>query len=234
MPSKISIPAGFSIDQVVPWGRGFDEYVRFFSLNEEDLSRRIIDCGGGPSDFAAQMHRRGNRSLSADPLYAFSAAEIRRRIDETYPMIMEQAERNRDGFLWTEFSGVAELGRRRLASMENFLADFDPGRAEGRYVPERLPSLSFSANCFDLALCSHFLFLYTEQVDLETHWEAISEMLRVAPEARIFPLISLRGDRSAHLDEILSRCAASGWTALLERVPYEFQRGGNEMLRIRR
>jgi hypothetical protein len=31
----------FTLDQVVPWGRSFDEYVAMFSLSVEDLSQDL-------------------------------------------------------------------------------------------------------------------------------------------------------------------------------------------------
>jgi hypothetical protein len=54
-------------------------------------------------------------------------------------------------------------------------------------------------------------------------------MLAVAKEVRIFPVTDLSGMRSAHLDAL--RCAVD---IELIRVPYEFLRGANQMLRIRR
>ena len=37
------------LDQIVPWGRSFHEYVWMFALSEEDLRGSIIDCAAGPS-----------------------------------------------------------------------------------------------------------------------------------------------------------------------------------------
>ncbi len=226
------IPEGFSINQVVPWGRGYDEYLRYFSLGESELSGRILDCAGGPSDFTAEMNRRGHHVVAADPLYAFSQAEIARRIDETRPVVMEQAERNVAYFVWDEIGSVEALGKIRSETMNRFLADLPAGLAAGRYLPEALPNLSLPDDSYDLALCSHYLFLYSEQADLETHWSAVREMLRIAKEARFFPVISLRGQRSPHLDPIIERCREQGWKTTVEKVAYEFQRGGNEMLRV--
>jgi hypothetical protein len=57
-------------------------------------------------------------------------------------------------------------------------------------------------------------------------------MCRLAHEVRIFPLLTLDGQISHYVsaiaEELQSRCCVS-----IEHVPYEFQRGGNEMLRIR-
>ena len=59
------------------------------------------------------------------------------------------------------------------------------------------------ASFFDLALSSHFLFLYSEHLDYEFHLESILEMLRVAREVRIFPLLTLKNERSPHVERII-------------------------------
>ena len=224
----------FSLDQVVPWGRSFDEYVAMFALSAEDLRRSFVGCGDGPASFNADLSARGGRIISIDPLYQFSAEQIATRIDETYEIVMEQTRRNRHEFVWNLIPSVADLGRARMAAMRRFLADYDLGKRDGRYLPASLPSLPFRDCQFDLVLCSHFLFLYSEQRSLEFHIASILEMMRVSKEARIFPLLELGAVRSRHLDAILEALQGEQCSASVQRVPYEFQRGGNEMLRVRR
>jgi hypothetical protein len=48
----------FSLDQVVPWGRSFDEYVRTFALGEAELGLTILGCADGPANFNAEAARR--------------------------------------------------------------------------------------------------------------------------------------------------------------------------------
>jgi hypothetical protein len=49
---------------------------------------------------------------------------------------------------------------------------------------------------------------------------------------RIFPLLALGGSRSRFLPGVTSTLQAAGHEVSVEAVPYEFQRGGNEMMRI--
>ena len=49
----------FTLDQIVPWGRSFDEYVKMFALTEADLEKRILGCGDGPASFNAVMRTKG-------------------------------------------------------------------------------------------------------------------------------------------------------------------------------
>jgi hypothetical protein len=222
----------FTLDRVVPWGRSFDEYRRMFALTDDDLQSSILGCADGPASFNAEATARGHSVVSCDPIYRFSDDEIRRRIRETTDVIVEQTRRNRHEFVWTSIRSVEELRDIRTSSMTTFLEDFEAGARQGRYVVAELPALPFGAATFRLALCSHLLFLYSEQLPEDFHVAAALEMCRVAREVRIFPLIALGGARSGHVAAVSERLRRAGRVVTIERVDYEFQRGGNEMMRV--
>jgi hypothetical protein len=223
----------FTLESVVPWGRSFDEYCRMFALSKDDLRGRILACADGPASFNAELTAKGGNVVSCDPLYRFNTEQIRCRIDDTYDTIMDQTRRNRSEFVWDgHVRSVEELGRVRMAAMRRFLDDYETGRESGRYVDAELPVLPFEDDAFDVALCSHFLFLYREQLSEDFHVQAILEMCRVAGQCRVFPLLELGGAPSGLLDPVVARLKQAGMTADVKRVEYEFQRGGNEMLRV--
>lgn len=225
---------GFTLESVVPWGRSFDEYVAMFALSETDLQKRILGCGDGPASFNASLSRQGGPGwvLSVDPLYRFSAEEIGMRISETYEEVMAQTRRNAHEFVWSTITSMDELGRIRMAAMAEFLSDYPQGLEQGRYVEGELPHLPFPDAEFDLALCSHLLFLYSGQLSEEFHLAAIRELVRVAGEVRIFPLLELGSQPSRHYQAVTSSLSAMGYNVTVVSVPYEFQRGGCQMLRI--
>ena len=225
---------GFALDGVVPWGRSFDEYRAMFGLTESDLQGRLLGCGDGPAGFNAELTRRGGRVTSVDPLYACRASEIRGRIQATYETVMAQVRANRDAYVWDVIGSVEELGRVRMAAMAAFLDDFEAGKLSGRYIAGELPVLPFADGEFDLALSSHFLFLYSRQLTEEFHLRALLEMLRVAQEVRVFPLLALDGSPSLHVGRVCERLVALGFRASVVGVPYEFQQGGDRMLVARR
>jgi hypothetical protein len=222
----------YTYESAVPWGRSFDEYLDMFALTNTDLERKIIGCGDGPASFNARMSQRGSSMVSCDPLYQFSHAQIQKRIDETYENIIAQTYRNLDSFNWTKIRSVNELGQVRMVAMQEFLADYDRGKKEGRYIAAELPDLPYRTRTFDLALCSHFLFLYSPILTLSFHMDAIAAMCAVASEVRIFPLLTYDAEPSPYVEPILASLHAAGHTGRIERVPYEFQRGGNQMLRV--
>src|SRR5262245_15762340 len=124
----------FTLDQVVPWGRSFDEYRAMFGLSDADLAGRILGCGDGPASFNASATRLGASVVSCDPIYQWNADEIRSRIDQTYEQVLEQARQNKDDFIWNAIPSIDELGRVRMAAMRDFLADYPEGARSGRYV----------------------------------------------------------------------------------------------------
>jgi hypothetical protein len=223
----------FQLTEVVPWGRSFDEYVAMFALTPDDLTSNILGCGDGPASFNAELTRRGGRVISADPLYRFSREEIQRRIDEAFPIVVEQTRANAASFVWQHVASVEELVRLRFTAMNEFLADYGSVDARARYVDAALPSLPFALGQFDLALCSHFLFLYSEQHSFQFHIDALMDLCRVAREVRVFPLLELSGRRSRYLDLVGRDLPGRGYELSIRKVPYEFKRGGNEMLVIR-
>lgn len=221
----------FRLDNVVPWGRSRKEYIRMFQLDGKCLSKKILDCGGGPSSFNAEITRRGGSIVSCDPLYRCNRGEIEMRIKETYDDVLKETIRNQEKFIWKTIKNTGELGKIRMAAMNQFLADFEKGKTEGRYIPENLPQLSFSDKEFDLALSSHFLFLYTGILSLEFHKQAVLEMCRVAKEVRIFPLLDLNNHRSSYIPHI-RKFLDDMFNCEIIKVEYEFQKGADEMLRI--
>ncbi|MCE2468361.1 MAG: hypothetical protein J4G06_10155 [Caldilineaceae bacterium] len=222
----------FSIDQVIPWGRTLDEYEAMFSLSPQDKAGRILGCADGPASFNAEMTAQGCRVVSADPLYAFASEVIAQRGRETFELVLDQTRRNRQDFVWDRIDSPEALGQLRMEAQQLFLEDFPCGRADGRYIDASLPDLPFSDGVFDLALCSHFLFLYSQQFDLAFHVLAMQEMLRVAREVRVFPLLQLGGAPSPHVQGVVAACRAAGMRAELVSVNYEFMRNGNQMLRV--
>jgi SAM-dependent methyltransferase len=224
----------FTLEQVVPWGRSFDEYRAMFALGDADLDGHVLGCGDGPASFNAVATRRGTKMVSCDPIYHWGAAEIEARIEDTYTQVIDQTRRNEHEFVWDSIPSVEELGRVRMAAMREFLRDYPAGVQEGRYVEAALPSLPFHDDQFDLAVCSHLLFLYSSQLGETFHHAAVLELCRVAREVRIFPLLALGGTPSPFVEGSAGVLRAAGYLVSTERVHYEFQRGCNEMMRIRR
>jgi hypothetical protein len=207
-------------------------------LTQPDLAGAILGCGDGPASFNAEATALGHSIVSTDPIYAFSPDEIERRVYECYGTVISQLWQNTDEFVWNIFRDPDHLGECRLAAMRRFLADFAQDKQGGRYVAASLPSLPFADGQFSLALVSHLLFLYSEQLDLDFHIAAIKELLRVAGEVRVFPLVSFDSRWSPHFGRVRDYLERAGFGIDVVAVEYDLIRAedqaGNRMLRVRR
>jgi hypothetical protein len=222
------------LEEVVPWGRSLAEYQSMFNLSATDLNAKILGCGDGPASFNAEMTELGHSVVSIDPIYQFSAEQIEQRVRATYEPVISQVKENPDRYIWQNFRDADELGKARLVAMDEFLSDYESGKIAGRYLDRSLPTLEFADDQFDLCLCSHLLFLYSEQLSLDFHVAGIHELLRIAPEVRIFPLLKLDCEPSPYLELVMKELANKGYNAQVQSVAYEFQKGGNQMLSISR
>ena len=223
---------GAGIGEVLVSARSYDEYVAMFDLTDADLAGRVLDCPGGAAGFTATALDGGHDVTAVDPVYAGGPAALAalagRAVDEArrgHAHLLAHAE----DYVWTSFADPGDHLAQRLAAVEVFAAGV--AARPDRYVPGALPSLPFADASFDLALCSHLLFTYADRFDAAWHLAALVELVRVAAEVRVFPLVShVDGGPYEHLDALRDDLAARGTTSEVRRVPYELQRGGDQVL----
>ena len=202
------------------------------NLEPGDLANGVLDCGGGPASFVAELVAEGCRAVAVDPVYSHSGPEIRSRFETVAESIISQVRATPERWLWS-FHGDPDglLTIRRLA-LNRFLADYDQGRLENRYLAGQLPSLPFATQSFGVAVCTHLLFLYSDALSESFHVQAVRELCRVSREVRIFPLLTLGHLPSPHVAAVRSAVGMEGWNSEIVTVNYELQRGSNQMLRI--
>lgn len=218
--------------EVVPFGRSLDEYVQMFNLTELDFQKSILGVGDGPASFNTEGTRLGYNITSIDPLYVFTAEQIQQRFYKVVDHIIEQIRNTPDDWVWDYHGSPDGLRNNRETALRLFCQDYELGKGDGRYAIGELPRLPYQDGKYELGLCSHLLFLYSDHFDERFHLDAIWEMLRVCQEVRIFPLLTLMLERSPHLQPIVKRLGENGYHCEIHRVLYELQRGGSEMLRI--
>ncbi len=221
-----------SFDQIVPWGRLRAEYEAMFALKAEDLASGVLDCGGGPSSFTAELTHSGIQAISIDPLYSFSGAEIQPRFDAVVEPMLSQVRATPSDWTWSFHRNPEDLCANRRTALQRFLADYSQGLAAGRYLVGELPHLPFQSASFGLAVCSHLLFLYSELLSRDFHIQSVLELCRVAREVRLFPLLTLQRELSPHVQAVCDAVCLAGWNSEIRQVDYELQRGGNQMLRM--
>lgn len=221
----------FKLNSVVPWGRNFEEYRLMFRLTDDDLKKRIAGFGDGPACFNRELTERGGSVISFDPIYQFTKDDIEKRIEEVRVEVMEQMRQNRDNYIWTKIKKPEELENLRMSAMKLFLEDYDKGGAEGRYVYHELPDrLPYENDHFDIGLSSHFLLMYTA-LGYDFHIAAMTEMLRVCKEIRVFPIVDLDANKTELIGSVIGHFREN-YNVDIVNTEYEFQKGDNKMLII--
>lgn len=94
----------------------------------------------------------------------------------------------------------------------------------------QLPHLPYATNAFDLALCTDFIFYH--QLSMKDIMSIISELCRIASEARIFPLLDHQGKNSEDLGPLLLMLQQKNYGVEVRQVPYQTGISANAMLRV--
>jgi SAM-dependent methyltransferase len=199
-----------------------------FDLTEQELAAvSVLDCCAGGSSLAAETE---GHVLAVDPAYALGHSEIATRVMASLAETDQIVEANQEYFDWSWYGDPAHRTSLRTVAAQRFLTDM---RARpDRYIAGALPHLPLADNSFDLVVCSHLLFTWSDQYDEEWHRRALRELIRVARrEVRIFPLVVQRtGEPVAFMDTIRTELHAAGYPTHLQPVAFRFQRDAEHML----
>lgn len=223
----------FRLDSVVPWGRNLNEYREMFMLKDSDMQKKIAGFGDGPASFNAEATAIGCDIKSFDPIYQFTKEQIERRIEEVRITVMQQMAANQENYVWTRIKSLEELESTRMAAMRKFLQDYEAGKREDRYVYHELPErLSYADDTFDIGISSHFLLMYTS-LGYDFHIKAMSEMIRVCKEIRVFPIVDLDANKTDLITDVIHFFKKQYHIEIVE-TDYVFQKGDNKLLIIRK
>jgi len=188
--------------------RSFEEYVRMFDLEESVIATGpILDLAAGASSFTAEARRRGYQAQAVDPRYASSPEQLLENAAQEIEISTNKLEAMKDQYNWSYYGSLERHRAGRERSLHLFNDDYTRDRQSGStiYIAGSLPHLPLPDNQYSLVLCSHFLFLYEEQFDVDFHLRAIAELLRVCMPGgniRLYPLFTLRYERYDALDRI--------------------------------
>ena len=214
------------LNSIIPLGRTHQEYVDMFNLTPSDLDKSIIDVGGGPAGFVAGQHARGARAVAVDPIFAYELREIQAAFERNIDVALDQINEREHSMAY--FGSLPNLRLCRKQAFAAFAHHFCPEW----YQQGALPRLDFADSSFDLALCSHLLFLYTDHFHWDDHLASIWEMLRIAAEVRIFPIYALNGELSRYYQPTLDALHERGYQSETVTAKYVLWHNSDQMLRI--
>jgi hypothetical protein len=218
------------------FGRTLAEYAQFFSLDVNALKGvSVLDVAAGPSSFTAEACRRGADAVAVDPLYGCTPAALATHVQIDYRSMLAQMRAKPHLLRFRSFGSIDEAEASRRSAAERFLADYEQHFVHNRYLGASLPQLPFLDGAFDLVLCAHLLFVYSQRFDFVFHLEACRELVRVSRnEVRIHPVVGLGGKPYAELDCLCETLAAEGIASDVVPVNYEFFAGSDSMLVLKR
>jgi hypothetical protein len=171
--------------------------------------------------------------VACDPLYGADISGLIERGEADIQHVIDRVAQVPHLFQWNCYSSLDDLKGYRLLALRWFQYDYPRGIQEQRYLQAELPRLPFADRRFDLVLSGHFLFTYSDRLDYAFHRDAILELFRVSVrEVRIYPLQGPDARPYRHMDQLLADLKQHGIAAEIHPVPFEFQRGSNQMLRI--
>jgi hypothetical protein len=231
---------GISHTNKSPWGsvkgpifigRTWAEYIKMFDLETSDLiPGKILDCAAGASSFTAHMSGEGCDVVAVDIMYGEEPDVLSDKC-KTHMEVLVEGLASVDSFVWSFFKDIDELKEQRNFACQEFIRDYRSHRE--RYIAADLTRLPFDDDVFNMVLCSHLLFIYDHRLDYDFHLNSIKEMLRVSSdELRIYPLVKNKGMKSLYVNRIISDLEDVDVDIL--GVDYEFRKGGNEMMIIKK
>lgn len=218
------------LGDIIVTARPYDEYLAMFDLHEADLlAGPVLDCPAGASGFAGGARALGADVTAVDPVYATPHDALVERARRDTRFGNGYVRGNPRTYAWGFFADVDDHLARRLGAVDVF--DADRRANPGRYVVGGLPALPFDDDAFALVVSSHLLFVYPDHFDAAAHLAGVRELARVARgEVRMFPLVDTTTAPWPGLDHLRRDLEAAGHASEVRRVPYEFIRGGTEML----
>lgn len=211
-------------------GHDLNDYQHMFDLNDDDLQKKVITCASGFDSFNAEMTHLGHKVVSCARNYDLGKSDMLDLIANNLDRLQKHVSNNLDDFLLADSKDLKEVEQKWTRAATLFLNDYEQGQQQKRYRADVLPSLQFDDYDFDIALCSHFLFSLGT-ISEQAHIDYIKEMARVAKEVRLFPLNDVNGEVSDVLGPVMLALQQDNYFVEVRQVDYEFQRGGNAMLR---
>lgn len=231
-PPVVPVSSSFELSSVAFFGRSLAEYAAFFALDVEALrGRAVLDVAAGPSAFAAGAARLGVRVTAVDPLYGCAPDTLAAHVRLDYARTVAQMRAKPGIFRLKSFASMDAAEADRRAAAEFFLADYEAGFLDDRYVGGALPRLPFADGSFDVVLCAHLLFIYERLFDYGFHLAACRELVRVSRgEVKIHPVCGPDGRPYRELARLRAELAAEGIGSRVDAVDYEFFRGSDTTL----
>lgn len=236
----LKVPNRSHLDRIAFYGRTLSEYLLMFGINDIDhlnTYNTILDCPSGASSFVAESSNNYEiNTVGCDPLFGLDSRVLRQKGEEDIEYVTKRVSLSQDLYNWNFYLSIDCLKEYRKRALVQFISDYSDSKKRKRYIKAKLPKLPFDDKSFELVLSGHFLFTYSYKFDFSFILSSILELFRVcANEVRIYPLQKSSLQPYDHLQGLLYTLK-NEYRIACDMVPvlFEFQKGSNLMLRLRR
>lgn len=218
--------------KLVLWGYGIEDYREMFALSQEDTYTKILEFGCGPSAVNSQQTLEGHQIVSCDPLFVLDKDTLSSKTRMIFAQMADEIRHAQAQFDFSRNGTLDNLLVERQKGLQHFFADYEQGKAEGRYLGVTDYQLPFADFSFDFVLVSHYLFADLDDQNTDFHLNVTRELARVGKEVRIFPLIDSEGKTSEFLGPVLLGLQQENYGIEVREVDFHLHQSGNAMLRI--
>ncbi|MBN2768383.1 MAG: hypothetical protein JXQ68_04720 [Campylobacterales bacterium] len=219
-----------NLENIVITGRTFEEYSAFFDLSMDGLKgKKVLDCPSGASSFVATLNKNAIKAKGVDIIYEFDKNSIEQQGVKSIDKIYEDTSWM-DAYKMDFYKTKENHRYHRGSALKEFIDNYN----SQDYIFAKLPKLPFEDDSFDILLSSHLLFVYDDRLDYEFHKNSILEMLRVAKEVRIFPLVDFKNSRvnkDQNFSPFVYKILEDFKCEIIE-IDFEFQPRANYYLKI--
>lgn len=223
--------------RLVLWGHHLDEFIDMFDLSATDLKKRFFEYTCGATAVNAELTALGGHCVSYDAWFELDRESLAKEIAHQFDSRIREFQAQQQILDLSRYGSFEQLIAYRQEGIATFLADYEQGRLDKRYVPDWTPhqvpqKLPFKHGSFDIALVAHAFFSDVPYQTIDDHLFMIEELARVAKEVRIFPLVDAEGIPSPCLGPVLLGLQQANFGAEVREVTYHLQPKGNAMLRV--
>lgn len=213
------------------WGYQRDEYIEMFDLTL-DKPTSFLEYHCGPSAFNQALTKHSGSVVSCDPLFELTEDVLKNYVEPEFQTASQQLAKHPHLDLSHYGGQLQTLIKTRKKGLELFFEDYEKGKTQARYQTLSQGKLPFEDFSFDIALSAYYLFVESEQENLDFYLTTLKELARVAKEVRLFPLVDAQDKLSPMLGPVLLGLQQEKYGVEVKEVPYRLQTNGNAMLRI--
>lgn len=216
---------------VKDWIYNLDDYRQIFNLTDQEIQKGTLDYPGGVSSVNAELYALGQTIISAGPSYRLSPKEMQGHAKQILQNKITNLRQNVELLSTPNEQTINNVIQRWQLSTEQFLADYELGKKQGRYIVLDPPPFTTIEQTFELLLCTDFLF---NKALSPTHssQQLMDELCKLATEIRVFPLPDAKKIIAAELGPIMLDFQQRNYGIEVRAVNYPLRSDANAFLRI--